>query len=321
MKRIVLCVASFIVCFAMVASVFGIEPSRLEITERDKEIYSDAKAGSTKRENKLSVAILVMGGDTEKSKKVAKALDASLNSTLSDFAFFQVVERGNLEALLKESELESLGDSDLAQIKIPSADYLITASVSSVRIEKKGQGGLFGALNKDAKAGYKATVGVDFRFYEKSSQRTIFTKNLEKNAPGLLYDKSGSAAISKLAEAAQECAKAFGLELGSRYAPVARVLETRGDGRVAKISIGTNYGVAKGMKVDVFVYVDDSDVIKDATREPSVIATGYVISSTKNRAWVDVDDYKKAKVLRGHYARLAPDQSKGFKTSIKRLFK
>ena len=277
---------------------------------RDNLIYEDQGAVKQVKEEKSRVAIIVSQGDYKEAAGAAKALDSTLTSLISDFAFFQVAERSNLGALMQEGALAALNADGDNLPEIPEADYLITASMNAFQIVQRQTTPLGSSTPKTVADVF---ISVDFRFYETESKRVILSKNIEKKYPG----EDVSSAKSKAAVAAQECAKVFAMELGTRYAPPARVVETRGGGRVAHISMGTNYGVAKGAKVEFFQYVDNSAVIEGATRDPSVVATGTVLESDQKTAWVEVDNYKNAIVKRGHYVRIRSDQSKGLRDQFR----
>ena len=72
--------------------------------------------------------------------------------------------------------------------------------------------------------------------------------------------------------------------LTRRYAPIARVLETRGGCEVALVSMGTDSGLEAGMPVEFFEYVDHSDIVSGAERQPS----GKLILETKLPAPLEV---------------------------------
>lgn len=311
-------------CAMMLVGCSTPRPAEMAITQRDRDTYTDEGATAVQKEVKHRVAILTKQDNVIKGREVADALDASLTSAISDFAFFSIVERSNLDALLKEKQLEALNSDQLEKIDIPEAQYLITAKVNAPRIEKSTGLSLASAsLNSGQQgvASYKVTASVDFRFYEKMTGRTVLVKNIESEAPGTVDSAQTPTAetpeaVGKLKVAVQECAKLFAMELGSRYAPPARVVETRGGGKVAKVTMGTNYGLVKGVKVEFFEYVDHSDVVAGAVREPSPVGYGVVLESEQNSSWAEVLEPDKTFVKRGHYVRITSDQSKALKTQI-----
>ena len=288
------------------------KPGQLPVTDRDKAVYTDQGAMEQMKETKFRVAIVVRGDKTDEGGRISEALDSALVSSIGDFAFFTIVERSNLDVLAKEQQLEELSGNGRGQFEIPTADYLIAARPNAIRIEEKQSQGLNFRGQMETKTVVQASMSVDFRFYEKATKRLILSKNIDKS----LTASSPEEAEHKLAETAQECAKGFAQELGARYAPPARVVELRGGGRMARITMGSNYGLVPGVKVEFFEYVDHSDLIQGAEREPSPVGYGIVRESELNTAWAEVLDYQNSYVKRGHYVKIAADQSKGFRESL-----
>lgn len=293
------------------------KPGQLPVTERDREVYTDQGAVAQRKETKLRVAIVVRGDKTDEGGRISEALDSALVSAIGDFAFFTIAERSNLDVLAKEQQLEELSGNGNGRFEIPTAEYLIAARPNAIRIEEKQSQAIdyLHGGQMTPKTVVQASMSVDCRFYEKATKRLILSKNIDKS----LTASSREEAVHKLAETAQECAKGFAQELGSRYALPARVLELRGGGRMAKITMGSNYGLVPGVKVEFFEYVDHSDLIEDATREPSPVGYGIVRESELNTAWAEVTDWENSGVKRGHYVKIAADQSKGFRESLSGL--
>lgn len=292
-------------------------PATLQVTDRDKNVYKDVGAIEKTTEVKYPVSILIKENNVDRNYASAiHAIDSTLTSVLSDLAFFTIVERSNLDLLAKENLIESISKDKAIKMDVGASAYLITAKINAVDIVDKSYDYVDLNGRTVRKQRYAGSVNVDFRFYEKATNRTILTKNIRRDVPNM---DSQSEAPVKVASAAQECAKAFAMELGSRYAPPSRVVETRGGGRLAKIAMGSNYGAVKGVKVEFFEYTDNSDIIAGAKREASPVGYGVVTESDLTTAWVDVSDYESSTVMRGHYVKISSDQSKGFKDLIKEI--
>lgn len=298
-----------VVLLAIIAVYTGcsIAPGELELTERDREVYVDEGGALEKTEETQSrVAIIIPTGNNASEKEIYSALDSMLTSMISDFAFFTIVERSNLAALQTEEMLSNLNSDGMGSINIPEADYVMTARIASATMAPK-------MVPPDH---YQAVTNVDFRFYEKLTDRCVMTQNIESKAPGYTKQQQGPEAQAKLVEAVQESAKQFAIDLGARYAPEARVLETRGGGQVAKITMGSDYGLVNKAKVEFYEYVDNSDIVAGATRDPSPVGYGLVIEVAQKTAWIQIQNWKKVAVKRGHYVKLAADQSKGLKDKV-----
>ena len=297
MAMLSLVVASGMVLFSGCA----VNPTTMPIGARDSATYVDQGAQEQFKEKKMRLAVAVSQGDYSKTGDLATALDSSLVSALSDFAFFTIVERSNVSALHREKILKGEQIDELAD----AADFLISAKLNG--FNQVVESTSYNPVLKQNATSYTVNGSVDFRFYSSNSGKTLMTKNITKSYSGSSQQDLAAAAM----KIAQECAKAFAQELGSRYAPPVRIVETRGDAHVAQAAFGSNYGAVKGSKVEIFDYVDNSAIIKGQTRAPRVIATGVILSSDLTTCWIEIDDYEKVQVMRGHYVRLATDQSKG----------
>lgn len=350
MKPITL-IAAFVV--SMSTGCSSTNPAKMTITPRDRQVYVDDNARGVRAEREFRIAVLVKinneagpefaelnsGQDTrkmiakiginpallgvkgqsgtgkkEKYQLVSDAMDSALTQVLADFEFFAIVERSNLDVLIKEQNMEFLDDDGGYTLEIPDADYLVVARINQARVQEherqtigminNPQGITLGAKTAYS---YSSHLNVDLRFYEKATKRTLLIRNFQKSSPEKYNQED--IAMAKLAVVASDCAKDFAFELGMKYAPAARVLETRGKGRIAKINIGKNYGLARGARVKfaernttVGLVGDDEDL------SFSTIGYGVVIEAGTSSSWCEVLDPGDANVMRGHYARLTSSE-------------
>lgn len=294
---------------AMVISGCAFAPHTMPVETRDNAMYEDADATGPIKEKKFRLAIYVSRGDYAKTGDIAKALDSSLTSAFSDFAFFQIVDRSSSEAVQQE---KFFAGEDINDVGFQSADVIITAKLNGFNAITESES--YNPFTKKTEKLYNVSGSVDFRFFHANKPtETKLAKNITKSYSSASPADFGAVAL----RTAQECAKAFAQELGCRYAPPARVLETRGNCQAAQVSFGSNYGAVPGSKVEIFEYVDHSAVIAGETRVPQVVTTGTVRLSELKTCWVEVDNYETVQVKRGHYVRLASDQSKGFMDGMK----
>ena len=96
------------------------------------------------------------------------------------------------------------------------------------------------------------------------------------------------------------------------YDRSAYVLETRGEGAIACISIGTKDNVKKGSKIEFYRIVK-----RNKEKFEIVFATGTVFQASANTSWVKVNDPVRAGVRLNHFARLSPDQKKSPADKVK----
>ena len=294
---------------ALVTSGCAFTPHTMPVESRDNAVYVDEGAKGQVKEKKFRLAIYVSQGDYAKTGDIAKALDSSLTSAFSDFAFFQIVDRSSTEAVQQE---KFFSGENLDETMFQAADVIITAKLNGFNAVTESE--TYNPLTNSKDKLYKVSGSVDFRFFHANKpSETKLAKNITKSYSSASASDFGAVAL----QAAQECAKAFAQELGCRYAPPARVLETRGNCHAAQASFGSNYGAVPGSKVEIFEFVDRSAIIKGQKRVPQVVATGTIRLAEIDTCWIEVDDYENVLVKQGHYVRLASDQSKGFIDGMK----
>ena len=277
----------------------------------------DIEASVLDVEKARKVAVLVFKGDQEYGQFMMNALYAKLTEEVGALAFFELVERGGLDALRFEEMLSGDGES----VVIP-ADYVISASISSLNVVE--QTDVVVPTRQDVRLAsrlglppptaatekrFNVAVVVDFRFYQKATRRVILTKTIRRDCQDIWEGALGG----WLTSAAHECATEFARSLGARYAPEARVKQTRGGYQVAWISIGTNYGLSRGAEVNFFDYVDNSSVVAGAKRDKNIIGVGRVLSVEDDSAWVEVFDYDKVRVRKGAYVACSRNQERRFR--------
>ena len=152
---------------------------------------------------------------------------------------------------------------------------------------------------------WKLEIRPDFRLYEVDSRRVALVKSYRSEAVVSALDHVEKAVMDEMCKHVDT----FSRLLTSRYAPTARVLETRGGGEVALVSMGANSGLEPGMPVEFFEYVDYSDLVADSTRQARLVGRGKVLEDmTPATAWIWVNDYDKVWIKRGHYVRVPEER-------------
>ena len=266
-------------------------PESMPIGQRDSTVYVDKGAPKTlaSEESKAKVAVIASVGEYKDYKQVGETLDSSLNAKLAGFSFFQVVDRKSQAALIKDAVAS--GADPAEAVSGVEANFVVVARIASLAVRptttKKG-------------TTYSGEVIFDFKWISKATQKVIMTESIKQSA-GIA--NSQAEFTTSLGNAAESAVKEFCAKIAVKYAPPARVLETRGNGAAARISIGTNYGVAEGMKVCFYEIVDNSDV-GGAKRDMKDIATGKVKRVEAKNAWVKVDKAEETNVRKGVYVRV-----------------
>ena len=284
-----------IIVVAGMAAMFAgcaFNPESMPIGQRDTAVYVDAGAPKTlaTEESKAKVAVIASVGEYKDYKQVAESLDSSLNARLAGFSFFQVVDRKSQAALIKDAVASG---ADMADIDLSGeeADFVVVARIATLSVQpyttKKG-------------TTYSGEAVFDFKWISKATQRVVMTESVKQSA-GVASSQAELAAT--LSNAAENAVKEFCAKIAVKYAPPARVLETRGNGAAARISLGRNYGVAEGTQVCFYEIVDNSDV-GGAKRDMKDIATGKVKRVEEKTAWVAVDNSEATNVRKGVYVRV-----------------
>ena len=143
---------------------------------------------------------------------------------------------------------------------------------------------------------YGASVAMDWMLCDESGRVLCSGRETARSEDDHERPDEGSLA-RELEASVREAAWRFGLAAGRAFAPVTRVEETRGKGRVAWIPAGGGRGYSKGTRVEFFEAGEGG-----AGR---TVARGTVHTDEGRGAWIEVDHWKKAGVTRGHLVRTA----------------
>ena len=274
-------------------------PESMPVGQRDSAVYVDKGAPKTltTQEERAKVAVITSTGEYKDYKQVAEMLDSSLNAKLAGFAFFQIVDRKSQAALIKDSLASGTAAEDIS-VEGVEADFVVVARIASLVVQKN-----VGMYSFDAT--------FDFKWISKATQKVIMTESIKPPSRSANSQVDLTAALSRAAEVA---ARDFCAKIAAKYAPPARVLQTRGNGAAARISIGKNYGLGEGTKVCFYEIVDNSDVGGDK-RDMNDIATGEVKRVEEKTSWVAVDNAENVNVRKGVYVRVL-EQARGFGASL-----
>lgn len=283
---------------AMIAGC-AFNPESMPVGQRDSAVYVDESAPKTltTKEERAKVAVISSEGEYKQYKATADVLDSTLNAKLAGFAFFEVVDRKSQAALIKDS-LASGSDVDDLPTTGVEADFVVVAKIASLAVQNNG-------------VGFSSDVVFDFKWISKATQKVIMTESIK---PPMRNASSEVDLVNALNRAAGLAAADFCAKIAVKYAPPARVLQTRGDGAAARISIGKNYGVGEGTKVCFYEIIDNSDV-GGSKRDMNDIGTGEVKRVEEKTAWVAVDNAESSNVRKGVYVRVL-EQTRGWGSSM-----
>lgn len=274
-------------------------PEAMPLGQKDSMVYVDEGAPKTltTKEERAKVAVISSAGAYKQYKTTADVLDSTLSAKLSGFAFFEIVDRKSQAALIQNA-LASGASADELPTSGVEADFVVVAKIASLAIQNTG-------------VGFSSDVVFDFKWMDASSQKVIMTESIK---PPMRSASSEVDLVNALNRAAGLAAADFCAKIAVKYAPPSRVLQTRGNGAAARISIGKNYGLGEGTKVCFYEIIDNSDV-GGAKRDMNDIGTGEVKRVEEKTAWVEVDNAEQTNVRKGVYVRVL-EQTRGWGSSM-----
>lgn len=287
----------------------------LEITPKDGQfkIASVSKvlqheSAKVKKDGKKSDEMKV-------DEKLAAAADSAICNALAGLGKFDVVDRKNGVILSAEGLLQGESQSPAG------ADLLLVSESRVVYIAKQGW-----KRTSYADKARGVQVATNFRLIDIATKETVVSKTITSKS--VSNEKKNVAA--DVERACQMNALKFARLIAARYLPAVKVRQTRGNGRYALVGMGQNFQAVPAVKswqwwpykyfplmylkltevdatkIDFFA----NEKIVEAGKEkivPNVIGRGEVIRSDKNTAWVEVVDYEKVNVLKGHNAKVSED--------------
>lgn len=271
------------------------QPESMPVGQKDSMVYVDEGAPEklSKQESKAKVSVITSLGDYKEYKKVGEALDSCLNAKLAGFSFFTVVDRKSMGALIQDAVAAGADSAEL-DVSGLEANFVVVARIASLSVRP---------TTTQYGTSYSTDVVYDFKWISKATKRVVMTESIKRSS-GHAQD-----AVSALCNAAESAVKEFCAKIAVKYAPPARVLETRGNGAAARISIGSNYGVTDQTSVCFYEIVDNSDVGGEK-RDMKDIASGTVKRVEEKTAWVEVKNPETTNVRKGVYVRvLGEDKS------------
>ena len=268
-------------------------PESMPIGQKDTAVYVDAGAPKElgQKEAKAKVAVITSEGDYKDYKQVTESLDSSLNAKLSGFSFFEVVDRKSQAALIKDAVIAG-GDLTEIAVKGVESDFVVVVRIASLLVRES-----VGRKNSKISS---SDVTFDFKWIDTDSKRVVMTESIK---PPVGAASSSGDVFASLSRAAETAVSEFCTKIAVKYAPKARVLQTRGNGAAARISIGKNYGLSEGTEVCFYEIIDNSDV-GGKKRDVNDIATGKVRRVEADAAWVKVNKPEETNVRKGVYVRV-----------------
>ncbi len=288
----------------------------------DDIALTEATQGALKRmqnEQKFKIAIVPERAEYTNSyvKKygINKVIGDQVESLCSGLSMFDIVARQELDILSAEESLKNLSSVN-TEVKLPKAvDGLLVYAITSCNIDAKnftdyeyvGSGNSRRRVEKKIKK-YGGYVNLKITLLSTKTQEKLFTKNVSGRSE---WDEGGE--HSKLLTDAVDVALSdFIKQFAYDFAPIGFVTQTTGEGRWARISLGTNSGLRFKSKVEF--------IKKDSNGQMRTFAYGEVREPNYDYSWVLVKNHDTAQVRNNAMVKVAANQSRSFSEKFADVF-
>ena len=193
------------------------------------------------------VAVLPFENSTAFSQ-IASQAEGELTAQFVNSGRFEVVERGQLEKILKEQALGMTGAVDPAAAanvgKLLGAKYVVLGRVTQASSTRAG--------TTDNKPFYRGVANVDVRFVNTESGVVILSRvGRGENNPGLLSSLIGGDSIETVTGAVTIAIKDV-MKAVENTIPIEGYIVAAKDSAHVTLDIGKSGGLKKGMKLKVY---------------------------------------------------------------------
>ena len=301
-------VVGFSVCWF--AGCSTVDPLTMDRTARDEEVYAD-NTGDQIPEEARTVCVISQVVNHERSKETyhteftERAVEEASMNAFSNLGWF----RASKLSVDARKALQEIEHGEAKNVKIGS-DYVLQTR-TSVAYVAKWSWLWWQRMTSHSKKARGVKLETEFRLIDAVSHELVIGAKFRTEK-----DCGKGDVRSAISDAAKENVRMFARIISARYLPPGRVVETRGGGHCAKVSIGINnmlLAEGKGRpatRVDFFEYVKHPGSERP---EKTIVAHGKVISSEKNDAWIEVDadwisrttHLATYAVKRGHYVKIS----------------
>lgn len=146
--------------------------------------------------------------------------------------------------------------------------------------------------------GFNANAKIQVRLIAPDGSQRF---SLEGEGAALLPGAGEQAARTRALEIALEAVKR---KYAVEYAPRAFVLQMRGNGLFAQLSVGRDFGVTPGMQVAFIQMIKLGAIAGRDNIQETVVARGTVVAADHRTAWVKIENHHYRQVHIGTTARL-----------------
>ena len=272
-----------------------------------------------KNEQKYKIAVVPEKAEYTNSyvKKygINKVVGDQVESLCAGLSMFEIIARQELDILSAEQSLQNLNSAQ-AEIKLPKpVDGLLVYAITACNIDSKyfreyeyvRSGNQTRRVEKRIKK-HGGFVALKVTLINTKNQEKLFTKTVSGRSQ---WDEGGEHA-QLLTDAVNIALNDFIKQFSYDFSRVGFVTQTTGNGRWAKISLGTNSGLRFQSKVEFLT--------KDNNGQLRPYAYGEVREPNYDYSWVLVSDYENAKVRNNAMVKVAANQARSFSEKFADFF-
>ena len=288
------------------------------VTGSDDELLTQETKGAVHRqqnEQKFKIAVLPERAEYTNTYiqkyGINKVVGDQVEALCGGLSMFEIVARQELDIVSAENALKNITSPDAAITLPKPVDGLLIYSISVCNIDTKefveteyvGNRRVQRRVTK-----YSGQVTLKITLVSTKNQTKLFTKTFSGKTDWSADGEYSQMLFDSVARALSDFTKEFAYD----FAPVGYVVQTTGNGRWAKISLGTGAGLRFHTKV-VFV-------MKDANGLWRPFAYGEVREPNYDYSWVLVNDFENAKVRNNARVKVAADQSRSIGEALSEAF-
>lgn len=196
----------------------------------------------------------------------AQELEVGITSMLVQSGLYNVVERSQLDQVLRELKIQSSGlisgQTAIQFGEMTGADYTVVGSVVSANVDK---------FNNYLYKGVRANIKLNLKIIDNKTGVIKFSEMIEGDKSISEYEDKNPDKKVMLSKAATETAEIIMTKIKEANPVVGRVVKVDGDN--VYLNIGTSEGV---QKKDSFILYQEGEVISDPV-------TGEILAVTEKR--------------------------------------
>lgn len=280
------------------------------LSQETKEAIERAKS-----EHKFRIAIVperaLYANKLVQKYDVNKIVGDQVEALCSGLSMFELIARQELHILSAEDAIKNLASPNAAITLPKPVDALLVYSITSCGIDSR-QGYKYDRIGGSSKrreiTETSGRVTLKVTLINTKNQKKLFTKTFSGKTDWDEGEESAQLLVDASGKALEQFIKDFAYD----FAPVGYVIQTTGNGRWAKITLGSGSGINFQTKVEF--------IEKDANGLWRPYAYGEVREPNYDFSWVLVNDFENARIRNNARVKVSANQSRTFGEAISGIF-